>query len=146
MCQIFEDKLPPIDDAIDYLTVPDDGLCPDVPTTILLKYFNYQSDSILLIAGVSPQQVASYMDLVYLRCKELERHTEEDAEAYGIDHLLFHPKSIFFVQQTDSSNGLAAWLSTLDPHDPYTLGLCCRKDLRMDKIIVPAIYPATHRG
>lgn len=146
MYPVFEGRLPLIDHAVDYTAVPDDGLCPDIPTIILSKYFEYTNDSILLITDVEPLRLLQYIELIYLRCNELRRYIEEDAEAYGIDHLLFHPKSIFYAQRPNSTERLAAWLATLDPYDPYTLGLCCRKDPRMNKIIVPIIYQAPERG
>lgn len=141
MCQVSIGKLPAIDSAVDYVAVPDNGLCSDIPGIILSKHFDHKNNNLIIISGVETQRISSYIELVHMRCDELERRVEEEAEAYGIDYLLFHPKSIFYVQQTESLDALAVWLSTLDLHDPYALSLCCRKDPRMDRVIIPVIGP-----
>lgn len=132
--------LPPIDHAIEYVTVPDDGRCKNIPRDILCEHMEYRESCPLFIIGVEAESVAVFLQVVQERCRCLGEVVKQKEDAYGIDQLQFYPKEIFLLATDTKSDAAAAWLSSMAEDDYLRPSLTCRINTENHYTIVPVIF------
>lgn len=132
---VFYNRIPPVDHAIGYVTVPDDGRCENIPRDILRAHMDYKEGGPLCITGVTPHAVAALLRAAQARCRRLGEAAKQNADAYGIDQLLFYTKEIFLADA--QGEAAAAWLSAME--EEGRLGLTCRLQAK-GHAVVPMLF------